>query len=96
MSYPETNRNRLLQLPEVLEAQMPEGFTLEQIYAALLRFGEHRDALLRKTVITLLPIVAQMDPGTFRVKFAADAIQHLIAALQKGNSDRPVGREWRG
>ncbi len=80
----------LLQLPEVLEAQMPDGFTLEQIYAGILRFGDHRDALLRKTVITLLPVVAQMDPDAFRVKFAADAIQHLITTLQKGVGDRPA------
>jgi hypothetical protein len=34
-----------------MTSQMPEGFTLDAINATVMRYCDHRDALLRKTVI---------------------------------------------
>ena len=78
----------LLALPEVSESNMPDNFNIHNINATVMRYSEHRDALLRKTVIQLLPIVAKKDPARFRSHFAAAAVAHLIQTLHKGTSER--------
>jgi FKBP12-rapamycin complex-associated protein len=80
----------LLQLPEVMESQMPAGFNLENINNTVMLYCNHRVPLLRKTVIHLLPIVARMDSETFRANFAADAVAHLIITLKKSSTEREV------
>ena len=53
-----------------------------------MRYSEHRDALLRRTVIQLLPSVARKDPPRFRAQFAPAAVAHLIHTLHRGPSER--------
>jgi len=75
----------LLLLQQVMESQMPEGFKLEKINKTVMRYCDHRDALVRKTVIGLLPVIASIDCDAFRANFAADALAYLISSLKKGN-----------
>ena len=80
----------LLQLPHVLELSMPQSFNLSNITSIVMQYCYHREALVRQTVITLLPIVARIDHRAFRAEFAADAVAYLINTLTKGSSDAAV------
>ncbi|KAL0953824.1 hypothetical protein HGRIS_005004 [Hohenbuehelia grisea] len=55
--------------------------TAEQI----LRFRSHRDSLVRKMVITLIPTLAAYDTATFTETFLHKAMGHLLAQLEKPN-----------
>lgn len=68
---------------------MKENFmdSAEQI----LRFKMHRDSLVRKTVITLIPTLAQYDTQTFTEHFLHKAMGHLLQQLEK-SSERHYGR----
>ncbi|KAF8216580.1 phosphatidylinositol 3-kinase [Mycena galopus ATCC 62051] len=57
--------------------------TTEQI----LRFRSHRDALIRKLVLTLIPSLAAYDTQTFSDLYLKKAMAHLAIALEKP-SDR--------
>lgn len=67
---------------------MKENFidSAEQV----LRFKLHRDALVRKMVITLIPILAQYDTQTFTENFLHKAMGHLLQQLEK-SSERHYG-----
>jgi len=60
---------------------MKETFldTSEQI----LRFKTHRDALIRKMVITLIPTLAVYDTQSFSEHFLHKAMGHLLPQLEK-------------
>lgn len=62
---------------------MKETFldTAEQI----LRFRTHKDALVRKMVITLIPTLAVYDTQTFSEHFLHRAMGHLLTQLEKPN-----------
>ncbi|KAF9054520.1 atypical PIKK FRAP protein kinase [Panaeolus papilionaceus] len=62
---------------------MRESFldTADQI----LRFRSHRDALVRKMVITLIPSLAVYDTQTFTEHFLHKAMAHLLTQLEKPN-----------
>ncbi|KAJ7247605.1 atypical/PIKK/FRAP protein kinase [Mycena haematopus] len=55
--------------------------TAEQI----LRFRSHRDALIRKLVMTLIPSLAAYDTQTFSDLYLKKAMAHLSSALEKPN-----------
>ncbi|EGN96671.1 hypothetical protein SERLA73DRAFT_170096 [Serpula lacrymans var. lacrymans S7.3] len=55
--------------------------TAEQI----LRFKSHRDGLVRKMVITLIPTLAAYDTQTFSDHFLHKAMGHLLTQLEKPN-----------
>lgn len=55
--------------------------TAEQI----LRFKAHRDSLVRKMVITLIPSLAAYDDRTFTQHFLHKAMAHLSTQLDKQN-----------
>ncbi|KAF9240696.1 phosphatidylinositol 3-kinase [Melanogaster broomeanus] len=62
---------------------MRESFldTAEQI----LRFKSHRDSLVRKMVITLIPTLAAYDPQTFSEHYLHKSMGHLLTQLEKPN-----------
>lgn len=62
---------------------MKETFldTAEQI----LRFKSHRDGLVKRMVITLIPTLAAYDTQTFTEHFLHKAIAHLLTQLEKPN-----------
>lgn len=68
---------------------MKENFldTAEQI----LRFKSHRDLLVRKMVITMIPSLAAYDTQTFTEHFLHKAMGHLLTQLEKPN-ERSFGR----
>lgn len=55
--------------------------TAEQI----LRFKSHRDLLVRKMVITMIPSIAAYDTSTFTGHFLHKAMGHLLTAVEKPN-----------
>ncbi|KAJ3878338.1 phosphatidylinositol 3-kinase [Lentinula edodes] len=85
-SQPETIHGSLLIYRELLlygGMFMKENFmdSAEQI----LRFKMHRDSLVRKTVITLIPTLAQYDTQTFTEHFLHKAMGHLLQQLEKSS-----------
>jgi len=68
---------------------MKENFldTADQI----LRFKAHRDLLVRKMVITMIPSLAGYDTQTFTEHFLHKAMAHLLTQLEKPN-ERSFGK----
>ena len=56
----------------------------------ILRFKSHRDGLIRKTVITLVPSLAAYDTTTFTEHFLHKSMAQLLTQLEKP-ADRPFG-----
>ncbi|KAG8958873.1 phosphatidylinositol kinase- protein kinase tor1 [Tulasnella sp. 419] len=48
-----------------------------------LRYREHKDSLIRKTVITLIPTLAVYDTQSFSDQFLHKAMAHLLSQLKK-------------
>lgn len=69
---------------------MKENFldTADQI----LRFRSHRDLLVRKMVITMIPSLAAYDTQTFTEHFLHKAMAHLLTQLEKPN-ERSYGQK---
>ena len=55
-----------------------------------LRFKDHKDVLVRKTVIQLIPVFASYDPLTFSQYYLHTCMQHLIIQLKKGDKDAGI------
>ena len=51
----------------------------------IMTFKSHRDALVRKMVITLIPTLAVYDTQTFSEHFLHRAMGHLLTQLEKPN-----------
>ncbi|KAL4065913.1 phosphatidylinositol 3-kinase [Scleroderma citrinum] len=86
MSQPEVIHGSLLMYRELLlhgDMFMREAFldTAEQI----LRFKSHRDGLVRKMVITLIPTLAAYDTQTFSEHYLHKSMAHLLTQLEKPN-----------
>ena len=62
------------------------GDVAEQI----LKFRIHRDPVIRKTVITLIPTLAVYDTETFIEHFLHPTMAHLMAQLESP-SDKATG-----
>lgn len=62
---------------------MRESFldTAEQI----IRLKSHRDSLVRKMVITLIPTLAAYDTQTFSEHYLHKSMGHLLTQLEKPN-----------
>ncbi|KAH7890784.1 phosphatidylinositol 3-kinase [Phlebopus sp. FC_14] len=83
---PEVIHGSLLMYRELLlhgDLFMREAFldTAEQI----LRFKSHRDSLVRKMVITLIPTLAAYDTQTFSEHYLHKSMGHLLTQLEKPN-----------
>lgn len=58
----------------------------------ILRFKTHRDQLVRKTVITMIPTLAAYDTQTFTEHFLHKAMAHLLQQLEKPTAtERSLG-----
>ena len=49
----------------------------------ILRYKSHRDPLIRKMVITMIPSLAAYDTQTFTEHFLHKAMGHLLTQLEK-------------
>ncbi|KAI6164648.1 phosphatidylinositol 3-kinase [Pisolithus thermaeus] len=86
MSQPEVIHGSLLMYRELLlrgDTFMREAFldTAEQI----LRFKSHRDNLVHKTVITLIPTLAAYETQIFTEHYLHKSMGHLLTQLEKPN-----------
>ena len=51
----------------------------------ILRFKSHREPVVRKMVITMIPALAAYDTQTFTEHFLHKAMGHLLTQLEKPN-----------
>lgn len=51
----------------------------------ILTFRQHRDSLVKKMVITLIPTLAVYDTQTFSEHYLHKAMGHLLTQLEKPN-----------
>ena len=51
----------------------------------ILSFRQHRDSLVKKMVITLIPTLAVYDTQTFSENYLHKAMGHLLTQLEKPN-----------
>jgi len=56
----------------------------------ILSFRQHRDSLVKRMVITLIPTLAVYDTQTFSEHYLHKAMGHLLTQLEKPN-ERSVG-----
>ena len=57
----------------------------------IMKFRDHRDPLVRKTVIGMTPTLAELDPDQFfRENYLASSMSYLVAQLKK-DKERAVG-----
>lgn len=81
---PETIHGSLLTYRVLLEHAgmfMKEAFV--ETAETILKLRTHRDALVRKTIIILIPTLAAYDTQTFSEYFMHKAMGHLLDQLQK-------------
>jgi serine/threonine-protein kinase mTOR len=79
----------LLGLGELLS--VPGSFIQNQfreLCDRICRYKDHRDKLIRRTVITLLPKLAASNPNSFVLNYRHMCINYLLSALRK--DDRAV------
>eukprot|EP00960_Hanusia_phi_P069061 766993-Hanusia_phi.AAC.4 len=73
----------LLSLPNIAP-DIPASATLSNMWETAMAYKDHRDALIRRTVISILPIIAKIDEEEFRAAYAEDCIKYLLFTLKKG------------
>lgn len=54
-----------------------------EVCETVLRYKDHKDSLIRRTVITMLPELAKYNPTEFTKRFLVDCTAHLIGQLKK-------------
>ncbi|TFK75010.1 phosphatidylinositol 3-kinase [Pluteus cervinus] len=83
-SQPEVIHGSLLTYRELLlHAGMFMKETFLDTADQILRFKSHRDPLIRKTVVTMIPSLAAYDTQTFTEHFLHKAMAHLLNQLEK-------------
>jgi FKBP12-rapamycin complex-associated protein len=53
-----------------------------------LRLKDSRDALIRKTVVSIIPTLASYDPSTFSELYLHKSMTHLLNLLRKNSEKR--------
>ncbi|KZT27933.1 phosphatidylinositol 3-kinase [Neolentinus lepideus HHB14362 ss-1] len=86
MTQPEIIHGSLLTYRELL---LHGGMFMKETFLDtaehILKFRSHRDPLVRKMVITLIPTLALYDTQTFCEHFLHKAMAHLLTQLEKSN-----------
>ncbi|KII85882.1 hypothetical protein PLICRDRAFT_144570 [Plicaturopsis crispa FD-325 SS-3] len=86
MSQPEIIHGALLTYRELL---LHGGMFMKEIFLdtaeQILSFKTHRDGLVKKMVITLIPTLAAYDTQTFSEHFLHKSMAHLLTQLDKPN-----------
>jgi FKBP12-rapamycin complex-associated protein len=62
-----------------------------EVCEAVFQFKEHRDPLIRRTVVNLMPILASYNPMDFSNAYLDDAMSHLLQQLKK-ERERNAGK----
>lgn len=63
----------------------------EEACDEILRFQDHRNAIIQRTVIMLLPTIADYKPEIFVAKYLNQCMVHLIGMLRR-DRERSTGR----
>ena len=66
------------------------GNRYAEICEIVLKLREHKDALVRRSVIGLIPLLAQFDPTLFASNHLATCMNYLLSQLKK-DKERPPG-----
>jgi FKBP12-rapamycin complex-associated protein len=53
-----------------------------------LHLKDSRDALIRKTVVSIIPTLAAYDPATFAEAYLHKSMSHLLNLLRKNSEKR--------
>lgn len=57
---------------------------------SVLKYKDHRDGLVRRTVILMIPVLAQFDPTDFVAAYLNGCMAYLLSQLKK-DRDRSAG-----
>ncbi|CAO3647953.1 unnamed protein product [Mucor fragilis] len=89
MNSPEATHGSLLAMRELL---LHAGMFMTDMYKDVcditLRLKDARDALIRKTVVSIIPTLACYDPATFSELYLHKSMSHLLNLLRKSNEKR--------
>lgn len=91
MSQTEAIHGSLLTYRELLLGTgmfMNDNFS--QVCDEVLRFKDHKDSLVRRTVVHLIPVFAQYDPANFCQFYLERCMQHLMVQLKKGDKENGI------
>lgn len=82
---PDVIHGSLLALGQIsLHLIKANDIRLKEIISLVLKFRDHRDSLVRKTVINLIPALAKMDPDLFfKENYLTASVVYLTAQLKK-------------
>lgn len=56
----------------------------------VLKYKDHRESLIRRTVILLIPVLASFDPEVFVSDYLSQCMNYLLSTLKK-DRDRSAG-----
>ena len=65
----------------------------QEICDVVLHLKDHRDVVVRKAVMVLLPSLAASSPNTFVASYLHQTMMYLMAQLKK-DKDRAAGMAW--
>ncbi|KAF9952831.1 phosphatidylinositol kinase- protein kinase tor1 [Mortierella alpina] len=74
----------------ILQANMFMYPRFAETCETVLRFRNHRESLIRRTVINLIPILAAYDPPDFIKYYLDQSMTHLISQVQMDKERKPV------
>ena len=82
---PEIIHGALLALKEVaVHTMTASDWRFKEICELVFKFKDHRDALVRKTTINMIPTMAELDPESFyKESFLNTSISYLSSQLKK-------------
>jgi FKBP12-rapamycin complex-associated protein len=61
----------------------------KNVCETVLRYKDHRDGLIRRTVISLIPVLAEFDDKEFVATYVHKCMLYLLAQLKK-DRDRSI------
>jgi len=65
------------------------GNRYSDICDTVVKLKEHKDALVRRSVIILIPLLAQFDPTAFASTYLSTCMTYLISQLKKDKERSP-------
>ena len=88
-----TSKRRILKLIHAYEYYIIIfkflGNRYGEICETVMKLKEHKDALVRRSVIGLIPLLAQSEPTTFANNHLAACMNHLLSQLKKDKERAP-------
>ncbi|KAG2232165.1 hypothetical protein INT48_006039 [Thamnidium elegans] len=91
MNSAEATHGSLLAMRELL---LHAGMFMTDMYKEVcditLRLKDSRDALIRKTLVSIIPTLALYDPATFSELYLHKSMSHLLNLLRKNSEKRDV------